>query len=47
MRAVVSRFPMLTSLLCWALVWELVGRLGLIRLLPPFSEVLGQWARSC
>ena len=33
--------PMLTSLLCWALIWELVGRLGLVRLLPPLSEVLG------
>jgi NitT/TauT family transport system permease protein len=40
-RAIVQRFPMLTSLLCWAVVWEIVGRLGLIQLLPPLSEVLG------
>ena len=38
---IVRRFPMTTSLLAWALVWELVGRLGLIELLPPFTSVLG------
>jgi NitT/TauT family transport system permease protein len=35
------RFPMTTSLLAWALVWELIGRLGLVQLLPPLSTVLG------
>lgn len=40
MPAILSRFPMTTSLLFWALAWELVGRLGLVQLLPPFSEVL-------
>lgn len=38
---ILRRFPMLTSLLAWALVWELVGRLGLIQLLPPLTAVLG------
>jgi NitT/TauT family transport system permease protein len=40
-QAAIRRFPMLTSLLLWAAVWEIVGRLGLIQLLPPLSEVLG------
>ena len=38
---ILRRFPMTSSLLVWALVWELVGRLGLIQLLPPFTSVLG------
>jgi NitT/TauT family transport system permease protein len=29
------------SLLVWFAVWEVVGRLGLVSLLPPFSEVVG------
>jgi NitT/TauT family transport system permease protein len=29
------------SLLVWFAVWEVVGRLDLVSLLPPFSEVLG------
>ena len=29
------------SLLVWCLVWEVVGRLGLVSLIPPFTEVLG------
>jgi NitT/TauT family transport system permease protein len=37
---ILSRFPMTTSLLFWAVVWELVGRLGLIQLLPPLTSVL-------
>ena len=35
------RIPMAFSLLVWFAVWEVVGRLELISLLPPFSEVLG------
>jgi NitT/TauT family transport system permease protein len=35
------RIPMAFSLLVWFAVWEVVGRLQLISLLPPFSEVLG------
>jgi NitT/TauT family transport system permease protein len=35
------RIPMVFSLLVWFAVWEVVGRLQLISLLPPFSEVLG------
>ena len=41
MQAIIQRFPMLTSLLLWAVVWEVVGRLGVVQLLPPLTEVLG------
>jgi NitT/TauT family transport system permease protein len=34
------RLPMMASLLFWCLVWEIVGRLDLVFLLPPFTEVL-------
>ena len=34
------RVPMMASLLVWCVVWEIVGRLDLVFLLPPFSEVL-------
>ena len=34
------RVPMMASLLVWCVLWEIVGRLDLIFLLPPFSEVL-------
>jgi NitT/TauT family transport system permease protein len=34
------RVPMAFSLLVWFAVWEVVGRLGLVSLLPPFTEVL-------
>ena len=34
------RVPMMASLLVWCFVWEIVGRLDLIFLLPPFSAVL-------
>jgi NitT/TauT family transport system permease protein len=34
------RIPMMASLLVWCVAWEIVGRLDLIFLLPPFSEVL-------
>jgi NitT/TauT family transport system permease protein len=34
------RIPMMASLLVWAVAWEIVGRLDLIFLLPPFSDVL-------
>jgi NitT/TauT family transport system permease protein len=34
------RVPMMASLLVWCVVWEIVGRLDLIFLLPPFSDVL-------
>jgi NitT/TauT family transport system permease protein len=29
------------SLLVWFALWEVVGRLGLVSLIPPFTEVLG------
>ena len=34
------RVPMMASLLVWCALWEVVGRLELVFLLPPFSEVL-------
>lgn len=34
------RVPMAFSLLVWFVVWEIVGRLELVSLLPPFTEVL-------
>ena len=35
------RVPMAFSLLVWFAVWEVVGRLELVSLIPPFSDVLG------
>jgi NitT/TauT family transport system permease protein len=35
------RIPMMASLLVWCVLWEIVGRLDLVFLLPPFTEVLG------
>ena len=35
------RIPMAFSLLVWFVLWEVVGRLGLVSLLPPFTDVLG------
>ena len=32
------RVPMMASLLVWCVLWEIVGRLDLIFLLPPFSD---------
>lgn len=34
------RVPMMASLLVWCVAWEIVGRLDLIFLLPPLSDVL-------
>ena len=34
------RVPMMTSLLFWALIWELVGRLDAIFLIPPMSAIV-------
>jgi NitT/TauT family transport system permease protein len=34
------RIPMAFSLLVWFAIWEVVGRLDLVSLLPPFTEVL-------
>lgn len=34
------KLPVLSSLILWALLWELVGRLGLTFFIPPFSEVI-------
>ena len=32
--------PMMASLIIWCVLWEIVGRAGLLFLLPPFSDVL-------
>jgi NitT/TauT family transport system permease protein len=34
------KIPMAFSLLVWFAVWEVIGRLGLVSLLPPFTDVL-------
>ena len=34
------KLPAQSSLILWALLWEVVGRLGLTFFIPPFSEVL-------
>jgi NitT/TauT family transport system permease protein len=34
------RVPMMVSLLVWFVLWELIGRLGLIMLIPPFTGVV-------
>jgi NitT/TauT family transport system permease protein len=34
------RIPMAVSLLVWFALWEIVGRLELVFLIPPFTEVL-------
>lgn len=34
------RIPMMASLLVWCVIWEIVGRLDLIFILPPFSQVI-------
>lgn len=36
------RIPMMASLLIWALLWEIVGRLELTILLPPLTEILSK-----
>lgn len=35
------RLPMMSSLLIWCVLWEIVGRADLVFLLPPLSSVLG------
>jgi NitT/TauT family transport system permease protein len=34
------RLPMMSSLILWCLVWEIVGRFELVLLFPPFSGVV-------
>ena len=34
------RLPMMSSLILWCLIWEIVGRLELVLLFPPFTGVL-------
>jgi NitT/TauT family transport system permease protein len=34
------RLPMMSSLILWCLVWEIVGRTELVLLFPPFSGVI-------
>jgi NitT/TauT family transport system permease protein len=35
------RIPMAFSLVVWCVLWEIIGRLDLISLLPPFTRVVG------
>jgi NitT/TauT family transport system permease protein len=35
------RIPMAFSLVVWCVLWEIIGRLDLISLLPPFTHVVG------
>jgi NitT/TauT family transport system permease protein len=35
-----DRIPIMASLIVWAVLWEIVGRLELVFLLPPFTDVL-------
>jgi NitT/TauT family transport system permease protein len=34
------KIPMMASLIIWAVVWEIIGRLEMSILLPPFSHIL-------
>ena len=34
------RVPMMASILVWCLLWEIIGRSGLMYLIPPFTSVL-------
>lgn len=34
------RIPMVFSLLVWFALWEVIGQLGLVSLIPPFSDAL-------
>src|SRR5262245_60254763 len=34
------KLPMSTSLILWAVLWEIVGQLDLVSLIPPLSNVL-------
>jgi NitT/TauT family transport system permease protein len=38
------RLPMMSSLILWCLIWEIVGRMELVVLFPPFSGVLAALA---
>jgi NitT/TauT family transport system permease protein len=38
------RIPAMASLVIWAVLWEIVGRLGLTILIPPLSTTLGKLA---
>jgi NitT/TauT family transport system permease protein len=33
------------SLIVWCLFWEIIGQLGLVSLIPPFTEVIGALSR--
>ena len=36
------RLPMMSSLVVWCLIWEIVGRLELVLLFPPFTGELAE-----
>ncbi|MDZ5699966.1 ABC transporter permease [Chelativorans sp. M5D2P16] len=35
-----KKLPMMSSLIVWLILWEIIGRFELLMLFPPFSEVL-------
>jgi NitT/TauT family transport system permease protein len=35
------RIPMMASLIVWCVLWEVVGRMDIVFLLPPFTTVVG------
>lgn len=39
------RIPPLASLIFWAAVWEIIGRLGLVFLFPPLSHVIAEFGQ--
>ncbi|MEP1930168.1 MAG: ABC transporter permease, partial [Roseibium sp.] len=36
------KLPMMSSLLIWAVLWEIVGQLDMTILLPPLSAILAK-----
>jgi NitT/TauT family transport system permease protein len=40
MRLLGVQIPMMASLVIWCVLWEILGRLELVLLLPPFTQVL-------
>ncbi|MEZ5833698.1 MAG: hypothetical protein R3D05_21210, partial [Dongiaceae bacterium] len=38
------RLPMMSSLILWCVIWEIVGRADLVLLFPPFTSVLASLA---
>ena len=41
------RLPMMSSLLVWCVIWEIVGRLELVLMFPPFTACWPRWSTWC